>query len=115
MISDKAEMKIIEAVNAELNSCINKRGEFHNHHEAWAVLREEVQEVVECFAPFDKVTDSQLDLLWDSIRHDEMTEVEERIKQISEIALELAKETIQVLAMCKKWKILIAKEREQRE
>lgn len=111
MISEKAETKITEAVNTECNYCLNKHGKFHNHHEAWAVLREEVQEVIECFAPFDRVTDSQMDLLWDGIRHEELDEAEERIGKINDIALELVKEGIQVLAMCKKWMMLIETER----
>lgn len=113
MIGEDTEKAIDAAVNAEKKHCIEVHGEFHNHHEAWAVLREEVQEVIECFPPFDSKTDRAIDFLWDLVRYDAAgEEAEEQIDQIYEFAEELAKECIQVMAVCRKWLRLIEKERE---
>jgi len=113
MIGGNTEVAIIHAVNEELQHCIDKHGEFHNHHEAWAVLYEETQEVVECLVPFNKISAANMDELWKLIRTDSMYDdgAVELVEQIYNIAMELAKETIQVLAMCEKWRTLIDKER----
>ena len=42
MIGEKTELLIEDAVKEEKRFCIEKHGEFHNHHEAWAVMREEL-------------------------------------------------------------------------
>lgn len=116
MISCDAEECIAMAVEGECQTAIEKYGSFHSHHEAWAVLREEVQEVIECIPPFDSKTDRAIDFLWDLVRYDAAgKEAEEQIDQIYEVAEELAKECIQVMAVCRKWMRLIDKECEKNE
>lgn len=113
MIGEKTELLIEDAVKEEKRFCIEKHGEFHNHHEAWAVMREELEEVEECFDPFNRIIASAMEGLWNLVRSDDVgVEAQEMIDKISERAMELTKECIQVLAMCDKWNDLIAKENE---
>lgn len=113
MISDKAENHILWAVRDEMNTAIENHGEYNSHHEGWAILREEVQEVVECFVPFSNVTSGNINGLWDLIRMDAMCEDEAvmLLQQIYETAEEMTKECVQVMAVCDKWRRLIGKER----
>ena len=48
MVDEKTMNHIIWAAEAEMKAAIEKHGEFNSHHEAYAVLREEVQEMQEC-------------------------------------------------------------------
>ena len=115
MIDEKTLSHLRFAVRGEMEAAIEKHGEFHIHHEAWAILREEVQEVVECSMPFSGVTGSNLDSLWGLVRDDAMFEDEAKmmVEQIYDAAEEIAKECIQVMAVCDKWMRLFYKEREE--
>ena len=109
MTGERTDIMLEQAVMEELNNCIKRYGEFHNHHESFSVLREEVEEVVECFLPFNKATTNAMDALWDGIRSDEVDC--DYIESIRKYAEELAKETIQVMAMCDKWMDKLENER----
>ena len=112
MFGDGSEKALAEAVREELQHGVNKHGWFKSHHEAWAVTKEEAEEVVECFMPLNATVGQNLDILWDFIRHDNMGEddAQQLVERIHEVMEELAKECIQVMAMCKKWMKLIDKE-----
>ena len=112
MFGDGSEKALAEAVREELQHGVNKHGWFKSHHEAWAVTKEEVEEVVECFVPMKCHVHEKVERLWKFIRFDIMDDAEARImvEQICEEVEELAKECIQVMAMCKKWMKLIDKE-----
>ena len=112
MFGDGSEKALAEAVREELQHGVNKHGWFKSHHEAWAVTKEEVEEVIECFVPLDATVSQNLDMLWDFIRHDDMggDDAQQLVERIHEVMEELAKECIQVMAMCKKWMKLIDKE-----
>ena len=112
MVSDKTKDRIIYAVNAEMRSAIDKHGDFHNHHEAFAVLQEECEEVVEAADIFDHTSSAMMFNLWNMVKGDCVPETaSEYLPLIQEKALELVQEGIQVLAVCKKWQRLIEEER----
>ena len=115
MIGVKTGDYLYSAVEAEKINALENHGDFHSHHEGWAILREEVQEVMECSMPFSGVTGSNLDRLWGLIRDDAMFEDEAKmlVEQIYEATEEMTKECIQVMAVCKKWMRLIEVEREE--
>lgn len=100
MISGRAIDYITQAVEAEEDAAIGAHGLFHSDHEAWAVLKEEVEELVELFDE-DKIY-SRLDLIWDKIRRDE-TISEGDLYDIYKWAQRCAEEAVQVFAMCLKW------------
>ena len=115
MISNGANYFIKTAVSEEYAAAIDKHGEFHSHHEGWAILREEVQEVKECMVPFCDKTGSNLDSLWGMVREDAVCENEAKmmVEQIYDAAEEIVKECIQVMAVCNKWMRLIYRECEE--
>ena len=113
MIDEKAEGYIEESIKREKNKAIANHGDFHSHHEAIAVLAEETEEVVDCFKPFERTLNAEMPGLWDLIRADNVDESTlGHIEQIRGRALEMAKECVQVCAMCDKWVKLIKKENE---
>lgn len=101
MISYDTLTCVNEAIEEEKKAAISQHGMFHNHHEAWAVLREEIQEVIETFAAFDSVTASEMENLWVMTRSDDVEKIS--ISNIYDSAMETTQECIQVLAMCVKW------------
>ena len=117
MIGVKTVMLIGEAVKAEYECCVEEYGAFKNWHEAWAVLKEEIEEVQECFKPFEFTAESNMDMLWDDIRADdvraEIIDDQMSVSQISnieDITFEIMEECAQVLAMCRKSKDLLVRE-----
>lgn len=108
-------LKYIEcAVDAEVEYGNKLHGAFHNHHEAYSVNREELEEMMDCFDPLSMLIKSKLELLWDLVKADEMTDELARyhINLILEKTMELEQECVQVMAMCRKWNNLIDKENE---
>ena len=113
MIDEKAGYSIEEAIKREKNKAIANHGDFHSHHEAIAVLAEETEEVIDCFKPFERTLNGELPGLWDLIKADNVDDSTlNHLEQIRGRALELAKECVQVCAMCDKWAKLIMKENE---
>ena len=100
MISETAKIFINHAVEAEENAAINTRGLFHSDHEAWAVLKEEVEELLELFDENKIYVD--IDKLWDKVRKDEEI-TNDDVKEIYYWAKKCAEEAVQVMAMCLKW------------
>lgn len=105
MISPYAILNIDNAIEQEKKAAIEKHGAFQNHHEAWAVLREELEELEETFAPFKAVAESEMENLWEMVRSDDIER--ESILNIYNVTMETAQECIQVLAMCDKWIALL--------
>ena len=101
MISGRAIDYIMQAVDAEENVAISEYGLFHSNHEAWAVLREEVEELCECLDD-QEAMHHRLDLIWDKIRRDE-TISEGDMMEIYNWAQRCAEEAVQVMAMIQKW------------
>lgn len=114
MIGSKTLECIELAIAAEQITANEKYGALHSHHEAWAVLQEEVEEVVESVAAFDSVTSDRMLDLWEMVKGDCVPETaSEYLPLINEKAFELVQEGIQVLAVCKRWEQLIRKEKEK--
>ena len=115
MISEETEVHLNEAVVSEYENCVSNHGDFKNHHEAYAVTLEEVQEIEEVSVLFsERVVHSAMPVLWFSVRQDiDMFSMRAEIDRIYDTAEEIAKECIQVMAVCKKWMRLIEKEREE--
>lgn len=100
MISGRAIDYITQAVEAEEDAAIGAHGLFHSDHEAWAVLKEEVEELLELFDEDKLYVD--IDKLWDKVRRDE-TICAGDMREIYDWAKSCAKEAVQVMAMCQKW------------
>lgn len=116
MVNDRTMDRIIWATEAEMKAAIEKHGEFHSHHEAYAVLLEECEEVMEAAAIFDNVSSDMMVNLWEMVKGDCVPETaHEYLPLIRDKASELVQEGVQVLAVYRKWQKLIDKEREQRK
>lgn len=105
MIDISTKDHIEAAVYSERDSAIVFHGHFHNNHEAWAVLREEIEELEEAYKQFKSVTASEMENLWVMTRSDHVER--ENLLNIYDSAIEVASECIQVLAMCDKWRDLL--------
>lgn len=101
MICEVCKERIKHAANNEKDAAIAQHGKFHSPHEAWAVLKEEVEELCECLDEQETMF-HQLDLLWDMIRIN--SEIGERdLDLIYDFAKSCAEEAVQVMAMVQKW------------
>ena len=100
MISGRAIDYIMQAVDAEENAAIKAHGLFHSDHEAWAVLKEEVEELVELFDE-DKLY-VELDKLWNKVRKNQKIKNSD-VEEIFYWAKSCAEEAVQVMAMIQKW------------
>lgn len=114
MIGVETKECIELAIDAERRAANENYGELHSHHEAWAVLQEEIEEVVESVAIFDKVSSDMMINLWEMVKGDCVPETaSEYLPLIRDEAFKLVEEGIQVLAVCRRWKRLIDRERRQ--
>lgn len=100
MISGRAKYYLMQAAEEEQDAAIGAHGLFHSDHEAWAVMKEEVQELLELFDE-DKIY-VDLDKLWGMVRRDEPIS-EGDLYDIYKWAQRCAEEAVQVFAMCLKW------------
>lgn len=108
MVGEHTLQYLQDAVQAEQEHGDSLHGKFHNHHEALGVLKEEVEELQEAAASFQSGVDSEIQALWKLIRKDRVEDLaQEDISWIRKNALSIAKEAIQVAAMCDKWEDLI--------
>ena len=88
--------KIIKLINEELDEANEKFPPFHSPHEAYGVIKEELEETKEELECCEKA----LEKYWMNVKLD--------IKQYADItkmevyAINVAKEAIQVAAMCRK-------------
>lgn len=94
--------ELIDGINSlienELDDALKKHGEFHSPHEAYAVTREEFDEVLENIRRID----NYFAILWAMTKRDDgaVTDVYENIRKD---AMFCALECIQVAAMCDKF------------
>ena len=88
---------IREMANNELERANTKFNQFASPHEGYAVLLEEVEEVLE---DINGIADS-LEYLWQDIKCD--ASCKESIDQIEFSAEHAIEELVQVLAMCRKF------------
>lgn len=100
MICERAIDHIMQAVEEEKKAAIGARGLFHSDHEAWAVLKEEVEELLELFDEDKNYVD--IDKLWDKVRKDQKIGNDD-VEGIGYWAKSCAEEAVQVMAMCLKW------------
>ena len=109
MICERAIDYIMQAIEAEEDEAIRAHGLFHSDHEAWAVLKEEVEELCECLDD-ENARYLKIDRLWDKVRREKKIGNDD-VKEIFYWAKSCAEEAVQVMAMCMKW----GKSYEQRE
>lgn len=95
---------VAKAADREYERCVEEKGRFVDMHQAYAVIKEEVEEADE---ELDFIT-SKLDELWRCVRDDYPQGVDLRAQAIHAAAIRLAAEAIQVAAMCKKAKLLFS-------
>lgn len=100
MICEKSGKRIEEAAAIEKNSAIHKHGKFHSPHEAWAVLKEEVEEM--CQAVNRGAFQSMMYALWIDVKHDKQVN-QAKLDEVYNAAFACACECVQVMAMCLKW------------
>lgn len=105
MIGEETKKHIEEAVTAEMNHGIEQHGEFHTHHEAIAVLFEELQEVQDCANDLAVKQEEKIPEIWESVKKDETSFYVEGdlLEEIKSVAMRGAEECVQVAAMCDKW------------
>lgn len=89
--------EITKAIEAELTSANEKYPPFASLHEAYAVIKEELEEVEDEF----KTAGNQLDLAWSSIKNDDDNALS-NFALLGMTAIRLAMEACQVAAMCNK-------------
>ena len=100
MICGNSKEQIKLAVENEKNAAIAQHGKFHSPHEAWAVLKEEVEEM--CQEVNRGTFQGLLYMLWNDVKHDKKTD-QAKLDEIYNAALACACEAAQVMAMCLKW------------
>ena len=101
MISGRAKYYLMQAAEEEQDAAIGAHGLFHSDHEAWAVLREEVEELLELLRDEDKRYVA-MDKLWDKVRRNEEIGKGD-LAEIYDWAKKCAEEAVQVMAMIQKW------------
>ena len=100
MICEDSKTNIEFAAEMERKAAVLQHGYFHSQHEAWAVLKEEVEEM--CQAANQGVFQSLQFVLWQDVKHDKKTD-QAKLDEIYENAFKCACECVQVMAMCLKW------------
>lgn len=101
MFAEKTKELIEQAVKQEYDNSKSKHGEkFVSYHEAYAVLKEEIEEAGDCYVPIELA----LINLWKAVKENKV-EGENgrvRIEKICNEAISLAMEACQIAAVCKK-------------
>ncbi len=100
MICGNSKEQIKLAAENEKNAAIAQHGKFHSPHEAWAVLKEEVEEM--CQEVNRGAFQSLLYALWVDVKHDKAAD-QAKLDEIYNAAFASACECVQVMAMCLKW------------
>lgn len=100
MICGNSKEQIKLAAENEKNAAIAQHGKFHSQHEAWAVLKEEVEEM--CQSVNQGVFQSLQFVLWQDVKHDKAAD-QAKLDEVYNAAFACACECVQVMAMCLKW------------
>ena len=98
-VESAAEVHIEALIEDELDRIIREHGLFASDHEAWAVIREELEEANEDVTLAGLAHASW----WKRIREDDFDNLDV-IDNIEKNAIEAIKELVQVIACCRKYK-----------
>lgn len=106
--STNLEQGIRKLTYEELNSADKQYGPFHSQHEGYAVLKEEVEELLDSAQRCSNFTE----VLWKLIKQDSnsYSRKTQILAEIRKHATATAAEAIQVAAMCHKFGYLLVKE-----
>lgn len=100
MICEVCKERIKHAAKNERDAAIAQHGKFHSPHEAWAVLKEETEEM--CQSVNRGIFQSMLYTLWLDVKADKQIS-QAKLDEIYNAAFASACECVQVMAMCLKW------------
>jgi hypothetical protein len=100
MICEVCKERIKHAAKNERDAAIAQHGKFHSQHEAWAVLKEETEEM--CQSVNRGIFQRMLYALWTDVKHDKQVK-QDKLDEIYDAAFACACEAVQVMAMCLKW------------
>lgn len=99
MIKQETKESIVEAITYELNNAISRYGERYNSdHEAWAVLKEELDEAMH---EHDKVA-IHFETLWQNIKNNTPTDAE--LSELIDCLFYEILELVQCAAVASKWR-----------
>lgn len=93
------ELHIEALINEELERIIQEHGLFASDHEAWAVIKEELEEVQEDYLQ----AKTWHNVWWQRIRADDIDNLD-AVDEIEKYAIESIKELVQVAACCRKYR-----------
>ena len=114
-ISIEAQNAVLEAVKQEYLACVGNHGAFRNHHEAYAVLLEELEEVLDEMGAFYDSSKFARKMLWGLIKGDKMSDDDSDsdilVSGLKSLAIIMIQEAVQVAAVSQKWLDLIDRER----
>ena len=98
MIAEKATEAIEQAVCYELQNIVKEHGAVYNSgHEAYAILKEEVEETEDAI----KGLKDKLELIWSGLKVNILGHT--AIYEAKEFALGVAEEAVQCAAVCEKF------------
>jgi hypothetical protein len=101
------EKGLDELAKQELAKALLTHGMMHSNHHAYAVLKEELEEMFEAAAEVSQ----DFDHVWDSVKEDDL--IVEELREMRESLLHMGAELVQALAMIAKWKLLFEDPRVQ--
>ena len=93
------ELHIEALIEDELDRIVAKHGLFASDHEAWAVIKEEIDEAYEDIRELE----TNHAFWWKRIREDDIDNLDV-MDNIEKYSIEAIKELVQVIACCRKWK-----------
>ena len=100
MIAEKAKEAIELAINFEHNNITTKYGEVYaSEHEAYAVLKEEIEEAADDLDQLNK----DLAYLWALVKNNHIKNGNGTISEARDYAEMLAQEAVQVAAVCERF------------
>lgn len=107
MIAEKAKEAIELAVKFEHNNITTKYGDVYaSEHEAYAVLKEEIEEAADFMDRMNK----NLAYIWALIKNNHIWRGQEAIAETEKFAVELANEAVQCAAVCERFLETIKRE-----
>ncbi len=110
MIATKASESINQAVAYELQNIVKEYGAVYaSEHEAYAVLKEEIEEAADFMDRMNK----NLAYIWALIKDNHIWRGQEAIAETEKFAVELAKEAVQCAAVCERFLETIKREEEK--
>ena len=107
MIAEKSSKSIEQAVCYELQNIVKEYGAVYaSEHEAYAVLKEEVEEAADFMDRMNK----NLAYIWALIKNNHIWRGQEAIAGTEKFAVELAEEAVQCAAVCERFLDTIKRE-----